>query len=130
MSGGHFDYVQYSTAEKFWGEWGDEELNELFTDLFGGGWGITESEFGRTWAYENGKGNGLAETLDLWRSGDIGEDEYYEQVGRFKRKWLRRSKMDAYEFYVERFESMATEMKERFKSELQAYERVGDTDEP
>lgn len=121
MSGGHFDYVQYSTAEKFWGEWEDEELNELFTDLFGSSWGITESEFGRTWAYENGKGNGLAETLDLWKSGDIGEDEYREQVARFKKKWLRRSQEDVRDFYVEHFEVKAREMTERFIEEMKAY---------
>jgi hypothetical protein len=117
MSGGHFDYQQLTTAEHFSGVWEDEELNELFNDLFGSAWGSPSSEFGRTWAYD-GFGNGLAETLDLWKSCDIGEDEYREQVGRFKRKWLRRSKMDAYEFYVERFESKAKEMTERFKREM------------
>jgi len=127
MSGGHFGMTPGSVAMEYGGEWADAELNELFFDLFGGGWGgyhgplgmsgrEREPEFGRTWS--EGCNGGLAETLDLFVSGDISEEQYREQVVRFKDKWLRRTDEDRRDFYAREFEEAATELVRRLRDEL------------
>ena len=99
-------------------EWCDEELNALFTDLFGSGFLCEPSEFGCVFKNNEHCGNGLAEALDAYRCGDIEWYEYEEQVARFKRKWLRRSDEDAYDFYRARFEKIVRDTAEKFKNEL------------
>jgi hypothetical protein len=127
MSGGHFDYHDpNAVGEAYCGQWQDMELDALFFDLFGGGWdgwrGVTGkervNEFGRTWADPRYTG-GLAETLDLYLSGDIDEKVYREQVKAFKAKWLsRKTPKSRVEFYQREFERTATEVMERCKREL------------
>lgn len=125
MSGGHFDIYGTSVAEELYGQWRDEEINELFFDLFGSGWcaysrpfgtrldaAPRESEFGP-------RGGGLFESLDFWLSGDIGEEEYRKDVAAFKAKWLaKRTPKSRVAFYEGQFETYAREILERFKAEL------------
>lgn len=102
MSGGHFNYSQDRTVEDFGGEWRDEEINELFADLFGDGcWGSQDRE-------------NLAHELDWWLSGDTSEKDYREAVKRFKEKWFRRTPRNRTEFYAGRLQEAC----ERYKSEL------------
>ena len=98
MSGGHFEYVQNRVAEEMSGQWRDEELNELFYDLF-------EAPL---WNNRNG---GLATALDLWLSGDTGEEAYREQVAKFKKKWLHRSNEQRAEFYADKLQERCDELK-------------------
>lgn len=118
MSGGHFNYRQVDFAEMFVGEFRDTEIDALFVDLFGNGYDEGGSEFGRTWASRDGMGAGIVESLDLWLSGDISEDEYRSQVARFKNKWLRRDDGGRLEFYLGEFDRRCAEMKERFRREF------------
>lgn len=127
MSGGHFSVSPSSVGDEYCGQWQDAELNELFFDLFGAGWygwrgtynvGRRRAcEFGRTW-HDPECAGGLAEALDLCMSGDIGEDEYRDQVTRFKAKWFRRTPRNRVEFYKREFEDAATALVERMRDEL------------
>lgn len=85
MSGGHFEYQQYRTAESFAGQWEDEELNELFHDLFGDEWCDDRDS--------------LVHALDWWQSGDWREEDYRKRVREFKAKWFGRSMEKSVEFY-------------------------------
>lgn len=76
MSGGHFDYQQFSTASTFEGQWRDPEIDELFHDLF-------SSDISPT------RGGGLANALDLWLSADWSEERYRDTVRAFKEKWFK-----------------------------------------
>lgn len=127
MSGGHFYGCDpYQVGEEYCGQWADEEIDALFFDLFGGGYDGWRSpysgrphkcEFGRLWAKEYT--GGLAEALDLYLSCDIGEEEYREQVERFKRKWLvKKTPANRVEFYEKRFREYADEIAERLAAEL------------
>lgn len=75
MSGGRFDYTNDRVAYEMGGQWRDPVINELFDDLF------------RSHNYGNRNG-GLAQMLDFWLSGDIGEEDYREAVLKFKKKWF------------------------------------------
>lgn len=44
---------------------------------------------------------GLAEALDLWQAGDIGEDAYREGIMKFKRKWFEQSRLKRLKGYVD-----------------------------
>lgn len=98
MSGGHFDYVQDRVAGEMAGQWRDEELNELFYDLFQA----------PLW---NNRDGGLATALDLWLSCDIDEEAYREQVAKFKRKWINRSQGQRAEFYAGKLQERCNELK-------------------
>lgn len=98
MSGGSFDYQEYYTAQTFEGVWEDEELNELFLDLFVKGFGHRDQ--------------GLVRSLDLARSGDICMETYYEEVKRFKQKWFNRTPEDSLEFYKEKLQEECDRLKE------------------
>lgn len=95
MSGGHFDYMQYRVNEAFRNQWCDEEINELFYDLFNAP-------------------DGLVETLDLYRSYDIGEERYREHVQEFKDKWFGRTKENSVELYSNLLQKQC----DRYKKEL------------
>ena len=87
MSGGAlFDYT-YPRFDEADGRWCDEEMDELYRDLFVGG------EFA-----VRGYG-GLIQSLDFFVSGDIGEESYRDAVRRFKDKWFRRTPRDRVAFY-------------------------------
>lgn len=97
MSGGHFDYKQYNVADLFGDEWRDEEINELFADLFGG--------------YGYGDHIDLVHELDWWICGDSSEDEYRDAVRRFKDKWFGRTHEVSAEFYAEKLQERCDELK-------------------
>ena len=132
MSGGHFDFYgsdPRSMADALNGQWSDEEINGLFFDMFGGGWdGYRRPYANRERKCEFGpRGGGLYESLDFWLSGDTSEEDYREDLSRFKRKWLvKRTPRNRVEFYQSLFEEHAKEVTERFKKELADY---ADTDE-
>lgn len=102
MSGGAlFDYT-YPNFDGADGKWQDEELNELYHDLFCGG------EFA---VYDYG---GLAQSLDYYLSGDIGREGYLEAVQRFKQKWFKRTPKNRTEYYQRKLQEYA----DKLKSEL------------
>ena len=99
MSGGAlFDYT-YHNFEGADGKWQDEELDELYHDLFCGG------EFS-TRGY-----GGLVTSLDLYVSDDIGEESYRKMVVAFKRKWFRRTPRNRLEFYQKKLQECADRLK-------------------
>lgn len=128
MSGGHFYVLPSQVGDEYCGQWQDAELDALLFDLFGAGWdgwrgpyGIgkpRKNEFGRIWHGDPEYSGGLAETLDLYLSGDIDEDEYREQVARFKAKWFRRTPRNRIEFYRQEFTEAATALMEQMREQL------------
>lgn len=107
MSGGVlFDYT-WPNLEAADGKWQDEEMNELYHDLFVGG------EFS-----VRGYG-GLCQTLDFWISDDTGEEDYRDALSRFKSKWFRRTPKNRVEYY----EGKLQETCDRYKQELGLAER-------
>lgn len=130
MSGGHFNLYGGNIADELNGQWEDEEINALFFDLFGCGWYQRPTLFSRReQECEFGPhGGGLFEALDYWLSCDTSEDEYREEVKRFKRKWLhKKTPRNRVEFYQSLFEEHAKEVTERFRKELADYD--ADTDD-
>lgn len=123
MSGGHFDFYTSSMVDELSGQWCDEELNELFFDLFGDTY-YSSRTFGLRHHVEPRKsefgprGGGLFESLDFWLSGDTSEEDYLEDVRKFKQKWFRKTPKNRVEFYQDRFEEYATEILEKFREEL------------
>lgn len=102
MSGGAlFDY-SYPNFEEACGKWRDEELNELYDDLFCNG-RFSVRDYG-----------GLAQSLDFYLSGDTDEEAYREAVARFKAKWMHRTPRSRVEFYQRKLQEYA----DRYKSEL------------
>lgn len=99
MSGGHFDYYNYSVGERMDGQWHDEEINELFHDLF----------CADLWEY---RGGGLAGALDYWLSYDIDEETYREYVAKFKKKWFHRTPNNRVEFYQDKLQKYCDKLKE------------------
>ncbi len=99
MSGGElFDYT-YPNFEVADGRWCDEELNELYHDLFCGG------DFSM-----RGYG-GLCQSLDFYLSDDIDEESYREAVSRFKAKWMHRTPRNRVEFYQRKLQEYADRLK-------------------
>lgn len=99
MSGGRlFDY-SYPNFEEAHGKWQDEELNELYEDLFING-RFAVRDYG-----------GLAQSLDFYLSGDTDEDAYREAVARFKAKWMHRTPRNRVEFYQRKLLEYADNLK-------------------
>lgn len=128
MSGGHFECYGMSDVD---GRWRDEELNELYFDLFGGGGCYRSRPFGKVYydreprRCEFGpRGGGLFESLDFHLSGDMNEDEYREEVARFKAKWFRKTPRSRVKFYQDRFREYAEEIMRQFEDELGGYEEA------
>ena len=92
MSGGYFNYNDYSELSSVWK---DEEMNELLYDLF---YGADFSIRGYS---------GLFQTLDFWLSSDICEETYRRKVAEFKAKWMRRTPSDRVEFYQSKIQAYA-----------------------
>lgn len=90
MSGGYFNYAEDRVAEEYDGQWEDPEINDLFRDLFVGPIGKN--------GYRTG---GLATALDLYKSGDCGEEFYRKEVARFKKKWFKTPRSKRLETYVD-----------------------------
>ena len=124
---GHFYTSPSQVGSEYCGQWYDEELNELFFDLFGCGWDgykmpftgrLRKAQFGNTNSSDEYTG-GLAETLDMYLNCDISAETYHEQVARFKKKWLaKKTPKNRVEFYQQRFEEYAKDLIEKFKEEL------------
>jgi len=99
MSGGRlFDY-SYPNFECADGRWHDEELNELYHDLFCGG-DFSVRGYG-----------GLAQSLDFYLSGDTDEEDYREAAARFKAKWMHRTPKNRVEFYQRKLQEYADKCK-------------------
>ncbi len=99
MSGGVlFDYT-WPNLQEADGKWHDNELDELYHDLFCGG------EFS-----VRGYG-GLAQSLDFWLSDDTGEEHYRDAVARFKAKWMHRTPRNRVEFYEGKIQAYADKCK-------------------
>ena len=102
MSGGElFDY-RWPDFEAADGKWADKEMDELYRDLFIGGEFAVRSY------------GGLAQSLDFWLSGDIGEEGYRDAVKRFKEKWFHRTPKSRVDYY----RRVMDEACERCKMEL------------
>lgn len=99
MSGGHFNYMNFDGLD---GEWRDEEMGELFHDLFVGG------DFSI-----HGYG-GLLQSLDFWLSSDIREETYRRKVAEFKAKWMERTPKSRVEFYQRKIQEYADKCKREF----------------
>lgn len=98
MSGGTFGYVNERVAHEMKGRWEDEEINELFYDLFCAPlWGSREG--------------GLATALDFWQACDVDEEDYREYVAKFKAKWFGRTPEDRAEFYAGKLQERCDELK-------------------
>lgn len=97
MSGGHFNYA--SLPYELEGAWRDEEINELIEDLF----------FSGDFAARNY--GGLLQSLDFWLSGDTSEEDYREEVARFKAKWMHRTPRNRVEFYQSKLQEYADRLK-------------------
>lgn len=97
MSGGHFNYGYY--PEEIDGQWSDEEINELYRDLFCGG-DFSVRGYG-----------GLYQSLDFWLSGDTSEKTYREAVAEFKTKWFRRTPKNRVEFYQSKLQDHCDKLK-------------------
>ena len=52
----------------------------------------------------------VLEDLESWQEGDIGEEEYRENVTKFKSKWFKRRKCDIEELVNEEFEKKKQEL--------------------
>lgn len=99
MSGGalfDYSYPDFSEAK---GKWHDEELNELYDDLFCNG-RFSVRGYG-----------GLAQSLDFYLSGDTDEEDYREAVARFKSKWMHRTPRNRVEFYQGKLQDYADRLK-------------------
>lgn len=99
MSGGElfdYSYPHFDVAD---GKWQDEEINELYHDLFCGG------EFS-----VRGYG-GLCQSLDFWVSGDTSDEDYREAVAKFKAKWFHRTPKNRVEFYQGKLQDYCDQLK-------------------
>lgn len=100
MSGGALYNYTYPNFEEADGKWQDEELNELYSDLFCGG------EFA-----VHGYG-GLAQSLDYYLSGDIDRSDYLDYLQEFKRKWFKRTPKNRTEYYQRKLQEYADKLKD------------------
>lgn len=78
MSGGALFDSTYPNFGLAGGKWEDDELNELYYDLFIGG-EFAVRHYG-----------GLCQSLDFYLSDDICEEGYLRKLARFKAKWFGR----------------------------------------
>lgn len=108
MSGGALFEYTYPNFESADGKWEDEELNELYHDIFCGG------EFS-----VRGYG-GLCQSLDFYLSGDTSEDDYHEAVAKFKSKWMNRTPENRLQFYQDKLQEYA----DRLKKEIAISEKT------
>lgn len=104
MSGGYFNYMNFDGLD---GEWRDEELDELFHDLFVGG-DFSIRGYG-----------GLFQSLDFWLSADVGEEAYRKRVKLFKDKWMRRTPKNRVEFYQRKIQDYADKCKAEFGGKVE-----------
>lgn len=109
MSGGHFDYREDPDEVRRGGGWRDREVEALVDDLFGPGYSNHNgSEFGP-------RGGGLLQSLDFWLSGDTSEEDYRDDLKRFKDKWFRRTPKNRVEFYKQELRDEADKILKEFE---------------
>lgn len=65
FSGGSYDYKYYVVDEYYNGRMFDAELNELIRDLIP-----------------------ILKSVEWWQSSDTSEEDYREDVAKFKKKWF------------------------------------------
>ena len=111
MSGGYFDLDTHQIGYAMKEEWRDEEIDELFYDLF----------CADLW---KGRYGGLATALDYWLSGDISEETYRKYVHKFKEKWFNRTKEDRVEFYCAKLQEKCDELKGEIIGQLEKSENI------
>lgn len=109
MSGEYFNFDTHRIGHAMKNEWCDEEINELFHDLF----------CADLW---NGRYGGLATALDYWLAGDIEEETYRKYVNQFKEKWFNRTKEDRVEFYCAKLQEKCDELKGELVGEIRTAE--------
>ena len=100
MSGGALYDYRWPNLDEADGKWRDEELNELYHDLFVGG-DFSPRDYG-----------GLALSLDVWLSYDTSEEAYREDLRRFKAKWMHRTPRNRLEFYQGKLQEYADRLKD------------------
>lgn len=71
MSGGSHNYMYSRVEEEYADRMFDSQLNTMIKDLAG-----------------------LLHDLEWWQSGDYSEETYRESVNKFKKKWLKQTKID------------------------------------
>lgn len=92
MSGGSYDYKSYVIEEYYAGRMFDLELNEMMGDLVK-----------------------VLHDVEWWQSGDISEEDYRKTVTEFKKKWLRRRRIDVQTFIDEVYRKHKEELKKCLK---------------
>ena len=78
MSGGSHGYVYCSIEENLCGQMYDTELNDLMKDI-----------------------KKLAHDLEWYDSSDIGEEQYFDTVAKFKQKWFKSNREQRLKSYVD-----------------------------
>ena len=73
MSGGSYDYMYSRVEEEYADRMFDSQLNTMMKYLAG-----------------------LLHELEWWQSGDYNEETYREAVKKFKKKWLKQTKIDVW----------------------------------
>lgn len=73
MSGGSHNYMYSRVEEEYADRMFDSQLNTMIKDLAG-----------------------LLHDLEWWQSGDYSEETYRESVNKFKKKWIKQTKIDAW----------------------------------
>lgn len=71
MSGGSYDYMYSRVEEEYVDRMFDLQLNTMMKDLAD-----------------------LLHDLEWWQSGDYSEETYRESVNKFKKKWIKQTKID------------------------------------
>lgn len=71
MSGGSHNYMYSRVEEEYADRMFDSQLNTMIKDLAG-----------------------LLHDLEWWQSGDYSEETYRESLNKFKKKWLKQTKID------------------------------------
>lgn len=78
MSGGSLDYISFKIEDTLVGNMHDAELDELMKDV-----------------------SHLVYTLEWWTSGDKNEEEYRDEVVKFKNKWFNAGRADRLQRYID-----------------------------
>lgn len=78
MSGGSHNYISFKIDECLVDQMHDAELNDLIKDI-----------------------SKLAYELEWWESGDTVEEDYFNEVKKFKEKWFGSSREDRLKGYID-----------------------------
>lgn len=78
MSGGSYDYISFKLDEECSERMCDYEMNDLIKDLIP-----------------------VLHELEWWQSGDSLEEDYREELKKFKNKWFKQNRNDRLKQYIE-----------------------------